>query len=227
MQAKWRIRRSSVSTTRLDGTSAQVTLMPTRLRVHEYHAATQWRVKATQRELAEITRTPEDLARWWPAAFLVVKGTGPSAEIKPGSEACCHVKGWLPHTLTFWGRVEDVVLGERFSVEVWGDFNGRMDCTVQQEGDYCLIGFDWRVYVNKPFVRRLSFLFKLLFYSNHAWVMTLGLRSINRELACRRGEQHPDAPGPTFPYGPRSRRFLKWLPQAGRSRANRSESTVS
>jgi hypothetical protein len=206
----------------LDGTSAQVTLMPTRLRVHEYHAATQWRVMATQRELAEITCTPEDLARWWPAAFLVVKGTGPSAEIRPGTEACCHVKGWLPHTLTFWGRVEDVVLGERFSVEVRGDFNGRMDCTVTQEGDYCLIEFDWRVYVHKPFVRRLSFLLKLLFYSNHAWVMILGLRSINRELARRRGELESEPPSPTFPYGPRSRWLLKWLSWAQRSRDSRS-----
>lgn len=162
-------------------------------------------------ELAEITRTPEDLARWWPAAFLDVTGTGPSAEIRPGSEACCHVKGWLPHTLKFWGRVEDVVLGERFSVEVWGDFNGRMDCTVTQDGDYCAVRFDWRVYVNKPFVRRLSFFLKLLFYSNHAWVMMLGLRSVNRELARRRGELQPDAPGPTFPYGPRSRRLRRLL----------------
>jgi len=213
MQAKRQIRRSSVSTTMMDGTSGQVTLMPTKLRLHEYHAKTQWRVKATQGELAEITRTPEDLARWWPAAFLDVRAIALSAEIKPGLEACCHVKGWLPHTLKFWGRVDDVVLGERFSVVVWGDFDGRMDCTVTQEGDYCLVAFDWRVYVNKPFVRRLSFLFELLFYSNHVWVMMLGLRSVNRELARRRGEMQPDAPGPTFPYGERSRRLLKWLPK--------------
>ena len=158
-------------------------------------------------------RTPEDLARWWPAAFLDVKEIGPSAEISPGSEACCHVKGWLPHTLKFRGRVEDVVLGEKFTVVVWGDFDGRMDCAVTQEGDYCLVAFDWRVYVNKPFVRRLSFLFKLLFYSNHVWVMMLGLRSVNRELARRRGEMQPDAPSPTFPYGPRSRRLRRWLPR--------------
>jgi len=213
MQAKRQIRRSSVSTTMLDGTSGQVTLMPTKLRVHEYHAQTRWRVKATQGELAEITRTPEDLARWWPAAFLEVRETGPSAEIRPGLEACCHVKGWLPHTLKFRGRVEDVVLGEKFTVVVWGDFDGRMDCAVTQEGDYCLVAFDWRVYVNKPFVRRLSFLFKLLFYSNHVWVMMLGLRSVNRELARRRGEMQPDAPSPTFPYGPRSRRLRRWLPR--------------
>ena len=194
-----------------DGTSAEVTLMPTKLRAHEYHARTQWRVRATQTELADMTRTPEDLARWWPAAFLDVKEIGPSAEISPGSEACCHVKGWLPHTLRFRGRVEDVVLGERFSVVVWGDFDGRMDCTVRQEGDYCLIAFDWRVYVNKPFVRRLSFLLKLLFYSNHVWVMMLGLRSVNRELARRRGEMQSDAPGPTFPYGPSTRWLRRWL----------------
>jgi hypothetical protein len=164
-------------------------------------------------EIAEITRTPEDLARWWPAAFLEAKKTQDTKDFWSGSEFCCHVKGWLPHTLTFWGRVEDAVLGERFSVEVWGDFEGRMDCTIRQEGPYCHIGFDWRVRVNKPMIRRLSFLLKLLFYSNHLWVMMIGVRSIKRELGRRRGEMQPDAPGPTFPYSPRYRWFRKWLPK--------------
>jgi hypothetical protein len=196
-----------------DGTSVHVARMPTKLLMHEYHAVTQWRVRATQMELAEITRSPEDLARWWPAAFLEAARIQQTSDLGPGSEVCCHVKGWLPHTLTFWGRVEDIVLGERFSVEIWGDFEGRMDCRVTQEGEFCRIRFDFRVRVQKSFIRRLSFCLKLLFYSNHAWVMMRGMQSIKLELARRRGEEQPEAPGPTFPYGPRSRRYRKWLPK--------------
>ena len=211
MRAKRQLRRSSVSAILSDGTGGHVTLMPTKLEVHEYHAVTQWRVKATRMELAEITRSPEELARWWPAAFLEAKKFQQGDDFGPGSEVCCHVKGWLPHTLTFWGRVEDIVLGERFSVEVWGDFEGRMDCAVEQEGDYCRIRFDWRVRVHKALIRRLSFFLKLLFYSNHMWVMMTGMRSIRQELARRRGELKSDAPNPTFPYGPRYRWLRKWL----------------
>ena len=103
---------------------------------------------------------------------------------------------------------------------VWGDFNGRMLCEIEEEAPFCVIRFDWRVRVDKPIVHRLSFLFKIVFYLNHLWVMRSGLRSINLELARRRAAQStltpsvPEPPHPTFPYGPRFawlRRLCPWI----------------
>lgn len=156
--------------------------MPGKLETHEYHIRTRWRVRATRWEIAEITRRPEDLARWWPSAFLESRTTNTSEDWAAGQEFACRVKGWLPYTLRFEGRVEEAVYGERFTVTVQGDFDGRMDCRITEDGPYCDVRFDWRVYVNKWIVRRLSWVLKLLFYSNHVWVMTKGRKSINREL---------------------------------------------
>jgi len=198
MQAKWRIRRSSFSTTMADGTSGRVTFIRAKRHAYEYHAETLWRIRPTQRELAEITRSPEDLARWWPASFLEATKTQHTGDFVPGLEACCHMKGWLPHTMVFWGRIEDVVLGEKFSVQLWGDLEGRMDCNVNQEGDYCRIRFELRVRVSKPIVRRLSFVLKPLFYSNHVWLMMRGMRSVKQELARRNNEIPLDTRGPAI-----------------------------
>jgi hypothetical protein len=166
--------------------------MPGKLDTHEYHVRTRWRVQATRWEIAEITRRPEDLARWWPSAFLESKTLNAAEDWAAGQEFSCHVKGWLPYTLRFEGRVDEAVYGERFHVTVWGDFDGRMECRITEDGEWCEIQFDWRVMVNKWIVRRLSWVLKLLFYSNHIWVMTKGRQSINRELAKLRG-RHPDA----------------------------------
>jgi hypothetical protein len=140
-------------------------------------------VKATRWEIAEITRRPEDLARWWPSAFLESRTTNASEDWAAGQEFACRVKGWLPYTLRFEGRVEEAVYGERFTVAVRGDFEGRMECRIAEDGPDCVIQFDWRVWCNKWIVRRLSWVLKLLFYSNHIWVMTKGRQSIHRELA--------------------------------------------
>ncbi len=163
--------------------------MTRKLDTHEYHAVTRWRVEATRDEVAAISRRPEDLARWWPSAFLRSQSLNMAEEWSAGLEFACHVKGWLPYTLDFTGTVEEAVYGERFRVSVSGDFEGGMSCAIQEDGAYCRIEFDWRVRVNKPVVRRLSFVLKLLFYSNHLWVMTNGLKSINRELARLRADR--------------------------------------
>ncbi len=164
--------------------------MQTRLGTHEYHVRTRWRIRATRWEIAEITRRPEDLARWWPSAFLESRTTNAAKDWAAGQEFSCRVKGWLPYTLRFEGRVDEAVYGHRFTVSVWGDFEGRMDCEITEDGPFCEIRFDWRVWVNKWIVRRLSWVLKLLFYSNHIWVMTKGRKSIHRELEKLRARGH-------------------------------------
>ena len=181
---------------------------------NEYRAVTRWRVQAAPGELATIAQTPEDLMRWWPAAFLVSEMTKPGDGSGVGAEFECHTKGWLPHTFHFQGRVVEAVYGRKVRVVVWGDFEGSMECGVEQAGTSCRIQFDWRVRVEKPLIRRLSFLFKALFYCNHMWVMNCGLKSIEVELARRRSARvRRVAPGPTFPYGPRYQWLRKGLPR--------------
>jgi len=151
---------------------------------NDYQITTCWCVQATPVEIAEITRRPEDLRTWWPQfrmARLLSGETGGE-----GSEFEVEVKGWLPYTVRYRGRIEVARYARSFRVVTWGDFDASMECQIQQHGEYCELLWDWRVHVHKAVVRCFSFLLKPLFRSNHKWVMRQGLKGMRAELARRR-----------------------------------------
>jgi len=153
---------------------------------NEYQIKTRWWIKATAEEIAEITQRPEDLMRWWSAAWLDARLL--TGEVREGSEFECHLKGWLPYTLRFRGRVEVAHYARRCRIVTWGDFDGTMDCEIHEEPPYCEVCFDWRVRVQKAIVRRFSFCFKILFWTNHIWIMRKGIQGMRAELARHRAE---------------------------------------
>ena len=158
------------------------------MNANEYRIKTRWYVKATADEIGEIMRGPEDLVRWWPATWRHVQMRSGEAFIE-GSEFEAQVKGWLPYTLRFRGRVEEARYARNFRMVAWGDFEGVMECHIHEQPPYCEVCFDWRVRVEKAIVRRLSFFFKLLFWTNHIWVMRQGLKGMRSDLARHRGHK--------------------------------------
>jgi hypothetical protein len=184
---------------------------------NEYRFVTWWRVRATAAEIWEIVSNPADLVRWFPATFLAAGGLAESAtELRPGLRMRFLTKGWLPYTLRFNAQVGDVDYLRRCSVDVSGDFEGRLVCLFREHEQHTSVRFEWTVCVQKPLVRRLSLPLKLLFCSNHLWVMFRGWQSLRLELADLRARRlgivsSPTVPpGPTFPYGAR----YGWLRRA-------------
>lgn len=155
------------------------------LRSAEYRFVTSWRVKASAAEIWEIVTNPDDLARWCPT-FLDAELSPPATELRPGSRIRFHAKGWLPYTLRFHGQIDDLVYLRTCSIDVSGDFEGRLVCDFEEDDEHCTVRFDWTVRVVKPLVRDLSVPLRLLFCSNHLWVMVRGWQSLRRELAARR-----------------------------------------
>lgn len=158
---------------------------------NEYHFITHWRVPGTVEEVAEVLSDAEDLPRWWPSVYLDVQ------EIKPGDEdgICKEValftKGWLPYTLRWQFRVTESNYPHGFAIKAWGDFDGRGEWTLQQDGDWVDVTYDWRVRAEKPLLQRLSFLMKPVFAANHEWAMRQGQESLRLELARRAApEEH-------------------------------------
>ena len=45
---------------------------------NEYHIITEWHVKGTVKEVADVLNEATDVARWWPSVYLDVQ------EIEPG-----------------------------------------------------------------------------------------------------------------------------------------------
>jgi hypothetical protein len=148
---------------------------------NEYHFVSHWRVDATIEEVAEVLNNAPDLPRWWPSVYLNVK------QAEPGGTVELLTKGRLPYTLHWFFRVSESHLPHGFSIEAWGDFEGRGTWTFEQDGPFANITYDWRIRAEKPLLRYLSFLLKPLFSANHRWAMARGEESLKAELTRRAG----------------------------------------
>src|ERR1041385_4649579 len=149
---------------------------------NEYHFVSHWRVQSTVEEVSEVLGNALDLPRWWPSVYLSVKqlesgdknGIGPVVEL--------HTKGWLPYTLHWFFRLTESRRPFGFSLEAWGDLEGRGNWKFAQNGSYVEIEDDWGIRAEKPILRYLSFLLKPIFAANHRWAMARGEESLRAEL---------------------------------------------
>ncbi len=148
---------------------------------NEYHFVTHWRVESTIEEVSELLGDACDLPRWWPSVYLQVK------QPDSGGPVELLTKGWLPYTLHWFFRVSEWNLPHGFSIEAWGDFEGRGVWTFEQDGPFVEITYDWRISAEKPLLRYLSFLLKPVFSANHRWAMARGEESLKAELGRRAG----------------------------------------
>ena len=168
---------------------------------NEYHFITHWRVKSTIKEVADILDNAADLVRWWPAVYLDVQVLQPGNEQGLGKVVSLYTKGWLPYTLRWQFRVTQV-RADGFTLEAWGDFDGRGIWTFEQDGPWVNVTYDWNILAEKPLLRYFSFIMKPIFSANHRWAMAKGEESLNLELARRHAitqEERALVPAPPQP----------------------------
>ena len=150
---------------------------------NEYHFITHWRVEGTISEVADILKAADELPRWWPSVYLSVKVLEPGDKDGIGKVVSLHTKGWLPYTLRWQFRVTESRYPHGFSLEAWGDFNGRGIWTLEQDLQCVNVTYDWKIRADKPLLSALSFLLKPVFSANHRWAMARGEESLKIELA--------------------------------------------
>jgi hypothetical protein len=172
------------------------------MRTNEYHFITGWRLPGKVEEIADILSNAPDLPRWWPAVYMEVHETKPGDKDGLGKEVSLYTKGWLPYTLRWQFRVIESNYPHGFALEAWGDFIGRGEWTLRQDGEWVNVIYDWRIRADKPLLRRLSFLLRPVFEANHRWAMAKGEDSLRLELARRAANENerrllPPPPGPT------------------------------
>ena len=151
----------------------------------EYHFVTHWRVPGTVDEVADVLSDATDLPRWWPSVYLDVVETKPGDDDGIGQEVALHTRGWLPYTLRWHFRVTESDFPPSFALESWGDFVGRGEWRLRQDGPHVDVIYDWHVQAEKPLLRTFSFVLRPLFAANHRWAMARGEESLRRELARR------------------------------------------
>jgi hypothetical protein len=152
---------------------------------NDYHFITHWRVQSTVDEISAILGDAPDLVRWWPSVYLDVRELQPGDATGVGRVIDLYTKGWLPYTLRWQFRVIEAKPPHGFTLQAWGDFEGRGIWTFAQDGEWVNITYDWKVRAGKPLLRYFSFLLKPVFSANHRWAMRMGEQSLRLELQRR------------------------------------------
>jgi hypothetical protein len=159
---------------------------------NDYHFISHWRVQSTVDEVFQILADAPDLVRWWPSVYLTVKELKAADERGLGKVVDLYTKGWLPYTLRWQFRVTENRYPHGFTLQAWGDFEGRGIWTFEPDGQWVNITYDWLIRADKPLLKYLSFLMKPIFSANHRWAMAKGEESLKLELARRRAGSSPE-----------------------------------
>ncbi len=203
------------------------------MKATDYKMITVWRLQASTLEVFNILADALSMPRWWPAVYLEVRELKPGLMHGVGRVIDQHVKGGLPYTLRWQSLRTEVEPGSSITIEATGDFVGLGRWVFEQDGEWTVATYTWHVRINKPLIRRLSFVMKPVFSANHRWAMKRGEESLVLELARRHADTAeelaciPPPPPPTpsslaaaftkackAAYGParrlRSRNGAKW-----------------
>jgi len=182
---------------------------------NNYHFVTRWRVPGELDEVAEVLSEAEELPRWWPAVYLDVTVTDPGDDDGIGKEVSLYTRGWLPYTLRWQFRVTESDYPHSFALESWGDFEGRGEWRLRQDGRFVDVTYEWSIRAEKRLLRSLSFLLKPIFARNHRWAMASGEQSLRLELARRaadrqqqEGQSNQSLVSPPPPAPPRPRDYV-------------------
>jgi hypothetical protein len=155
---------------------------------NQYRFITRWRVQGEAEAVYDLISHPVEFPRWWADVYLEVVETAAGGGDGVGHCVRLHTKGWLPYTLRWESCCTEADPPNRLMIRARGDFDGRGIWTLQQDGEFVNITFDWELRADKPLLRYLSFFLKPLFSANHRWAMLRGEESLRRELARRRSQ---------------------------------------
>src|SRR5689334_18677763 len=125
----------------------------TRMQSNDYRFVDHWWVQGSLKEVAEILSSAPDLARWWPSTYLEVQVLKEGDDHHVGEEGTVRAKGWLPYQIRFNYRILEEHYPHGFTLAAHGDLTGRGVWTMDQEGAYVHLVYDWTVRGDKPILR--------------------------------------------------------------------------
>ncbi len=155
--------------------------------VPEYSFLTHWRFdNARLTEVADIIEDTTSFPRWWPQLFRTVTIVKPGAVHGLGQVAYCECRARLPYTLRFTYTVVDVDYPNGSTVSSTGDLIGTGIWRLAERDGGVDADYEWRVRLEKPFLRLLSPIARPFLAANHEWSMARGQEGLRGELMRRR-----------------------------------------
>jgi uncharacterized protein YndB with AHSA1/START domain len=130
----------------------------------EYVFIDEWDVDAPQERVFDALADARTYPHWWTPTYKEVESDG-GPEV--GRTSRQRFKGTLPYTLSTESTITRMERPNEFEVEVDGDLRGRGVWTLTPRDGRVHVRFDWRVFADRPMIRRLTPILRPLFRWNH------------------------------------------------------------
>lgn len=156
---------------------------------NDYHFVTHWRLPGTAEDVSAVLGDTALLRRIWPSVYGGAREVQPGGEHGLGKVVQMRTVGHLPYVLRWAYTVVETRHPFGYTVEARGDLSGRGVWTLEQDGEWVNLAYDWRVRAEKPLLKWLSPLLKPLFARNHDRVMADGQQALLGELERRGGHR--------------------------------------
>jgi len=158
---------------------------------NQYYFAEHWTIPgATPHEVWSVMIDATTLPLWWRGVYLSSQPLGEYTGPKIGARFKVHARGFLPYSLRFVIECTDMHDDRSVEARVTGDFDGIWKAEVTPTDDGARVDTDWRVTVQKPFIRWFSPLLKPVFAWNHRWTTPRGESGLRAFIAARRRQAH-------------------------------------
>jgi hypothetical protein len=158
----------------------------------QYNFLTPWRFdNASITEVADILEDTASLPQWWPDLFKSVTIKQPGGIHALGKVAYCECRARLPYTLRFTYTVVEQRYPYGSTLTSSGDLIGTGIWRLSERGSGVDVEYEWRVRLEKPFLRVISPLVRSFLAANHEWSMQRGQEGLRREIVRRRALTKP------------------------------------
>jgi uncharacterized protein YndB with AHSA1/START domain len=148
----------------------------------DFHLVSEWRLAAPVARVWSAIAAPEEWPQWWRAVEQVetieqgdARGVGALRRIIWRTA--------LPYKIALLMRTTKIELMRLIEVEASGELRGIGQWTFAPDGDGTRLRYDWRVAVEKPWMRLAAPLLRPVFAWNHGVVMRWGEQGLARRLA--------------------------------------------
>jgi uncharacterized protein YndB with AHSA1/START domain len=153
---------------------------------YPYEIVSTWRVAGDIGAVFDVLTDAPSLPRWWPEAYQRVREVARGdPETGRGRISEITTRGVLPYDVNWRLEGLEAVRPTLIRVAASGDLTGVGEWRLRQDGPDVVLVYDWRVRVEKPWMRKIEFLLKPAFTLNHNWVMRRGERGLRAELIRR------------------------------------------
>jgi len=146
-----------------------------------YHFVTVWRLQAPIERVWDELQHPERWPAWW-KGFREVRELEAGAEDGVGAVKRFGVRGALPYTLFFDGRIVRVDAPRSLELDASGELEGTGRWSLEQQGDITEARYTWDVRTSKPWMNALAPVARPFFAWNHDVVMKDGGQRLARLL---------------------------------------------